>query len=109
MTSDPQSSSIYIYKSESMFVGMFEVCLFLFKICLFLLLCSGPCKANKVVISFGSVPRRLLGSDNNEVAFYFWSVPRLLPEEEDVRCYLLSERPHESVNILDKSPRIAKG
>jgi hypothetical protein len=35
--------------------------------------------------------------------FSFWSVPRLLPEEEEVRCYLLSERPLESGNILDKS------
>jgi hypothetical protein len=62
-----------------------------------------------VVIYFGSVLRLLLGSDNNEVVFSFWFVPRLLPEEEEVRCYLLSERPHESGNIFDKSTRIAKG
>jgi hypothetical protein len=84
-----------------MFVGMFEICLFL-------LLCIGPYESNEVVISFGSVLRLLLGTNNNEVVFSFWSVPRLLPEEEEVRCYLLSERPHESVIILDKSPQIAK-
>jgi hypothetical protein len=30
-----------------------------------------------VVISFGSVLRLLLGSNNNEVMFSFWYVPRL--------------------------------
>jgi hypothetical protein len=62
---------------------------------------------NKVVFSFRCVPRLLPG--NNEVVFTFWSAPRLLPEGEEVRCYFLSERPHESGNILDKSARIAKG
>jgi hypothetical protein len=61
------------------------------------------------MISLGSVLRLSLGSDDNEVVFSFWSVPRLLPEEEEVRSYLLSESPHEGGNILDKSTRIAKG
>jgi hypothetical protein len=62
-----------------------------------------------VVFSFWFVLRLLLDSNNNEVVFSFWSVLGLLPEEEKVRCYLLSERPQESGNILDKSARIATG
>jgi hypothetical protein len=46
--------------------------------------------------TFITLLRLLLGSENNEVVFSFRSVLRLLPEEEEVRCYLLSERPHES-------------
>jgi hypothetical protein len=66
-------------------------------------------KDEVVMISLGSVLRLLLGSDRNEVAFSFWSIPVLLPEGEEVHCYLLSERPHESSSTLDKSTRIAKG
>jgi hypothetical protein len=61
------------------------------------------------VFSFWSVLRLFLSSDNNEVVFSFWTVPRLLPEEEEVRCYLLSERPQERGIILDTSARIVKG
>jgi hypothetical protein len=64
---------------------------------------------NQVLFSFWSVLSLVLGSDNNEVVFSVWSGSRLLPEEEEVRSSLLSERPHESGNILDKSTLIAKG
>jgi hypothetical protein len=81
---------------------------------------------NDVLFSFWSVLRLLLGGDNNEVVCYFWSVPRLLPgnneflfsfwsvpmllaKGEKDRCYLLSEIPHESRTILDKSTPFAKG
>jgi hypothetical protein len=49
------------------------------------------------------------GSQTSEVVFSFGSVPRLLPEGEEVRCYLLSERPHKRGIILEKSTRIARG
>jgi hypothetical protein len=48
---------------------------------------------DKVVISLGSVLRLLLGSDNNQVVFSFWSVPRLILEEEEV-SYLFSKLGH---------------
>jgi hypothetical protein len=53
---------------------------------------------NEAVFPFWSVPRLVPGS--NEVVFSFWSVPVLLPKGEEVRCYLLSERPHEINNIV---------
>jgi hypothetical protein len=100
--------SIYVYKSRSMFVGMFEICLCL---CTFVRGYTPLQRPtyNNVVFSFWSVLSLLLGSGKNEVLFSFWSFPRLLLKEEEVRCYFLSERPHESGTILDKSTRIAKG
>jgi hypothetical protein len=71
--------------------------------------CPNENTNNEVVFSFWSVLRMLLGNNNKEVVFYFWSIPRLLPEEVEVHSYLLSERPLESSNILDKSTQIAIG
>jgi hypothetical protein len=42
----------------------------------------------KVVISLEAVLRLLIDNDDNEVVFSFWSVPRLIPVEEEVRYYL---------------------
>jgi hypothetical protein len=61
------------------------------------------------VFSFWSVLRLLLGNNNSEVVFSSLSVPRLLPEEQEVRFYYLSERQLERGNVLDKSAQIAKG
>jgi hypothetical protein len=43
------------------------------------------------MFSFGSVLRLLLGSNNNEVVFSLWSVPRLLQEEEEVLSQRLTK------------------
>jgi hypothetical protein len=39
---------------------------------------------NNEEVFFWSVLRLLLGNNNSEVVFSFWSVPRLLPEEQEV-------------------------
>jgi hypothetical protein len=68
-----------------------------------------------VVISFGSVlelhkegrgPRGYSSSEGRRLAR---DGRQPAQEEEEVRCYSLSEWLQESGNILDKSTRIAKG